>query len=126
MKNIIRCIILIPLALYLIYCLGYTITMPMNPTYKDCGKVLSKGSDEVTIKYGVRTNLYLNIQFDKTGFKSQQVDPTTYFGSKVGDTKCFNLVFKPSIWHDISWLIGFITITVVIGIVIFKILDFIL
>lgn len=57
--------------------------------FKDCGELISKSTDETIIKYGTKTELYLNVQFEKQGFKSINVDETTYFKSKKGEYMCF-------------------------------------
>lgn len=60
--------------------------------YKDCGKIVSKSNDEITIKHGTRTELYLNIQFEKDGFKSIEVEPTSYFKHKINDIVCYTFI----------------------------------
>ena len=64
-KNIIRLIILLPLSIYSLYSIYYFITNDIKPTYIDCGIVKSKSHDDIIIKYGTETELYLNIQFKK-------------------------------------------------------------
>jgi hypothetical protein len=78
----------------------------------DCGKVVSKSNDEVSIKYGVRTELYLNVQFEKSGFYSVEVGPTTYFLRKKGDRVCFKLPEPVSVWHSINHIIGVIVLII--------------
>jgi hypothetical protein len=67
---------------------------------------MSKSNDEVSIKHGSRTELYLNVEFEKTGFKSVLVDPTTYFSKDVGDNVCFNLNEETNVWHGINFMTG--------------------
>ena len=90
-KNIVRIITLIPLSLYFIYCSYFVITNFNENTYIDCGTVISRLSDEINIKHGTKTELYLNVQFDKSGFRSIECTPTTYFSKKKGDDVCFKL-----------------------------------
>lgn len=59
-RNIVRFLTLIPLSLYLIFCCYHFIN-ESRPTYLDCGKVISRSNDEVRIKSGTQTELYLNI-----------------------------------------------------------------
>ena len=89
--NFIRLLFLCIIGSYLIYASYIFLTKPTHPTYLDCGVVMSKSSDEIAIKNGSRTDLYLNIQFEKSGFKSINTVPTTYFGTKVGQKVCFDL-----------------------------------
>ncbi len=117
LKNIIRLIILIPLSIYFIYCSYHFITNETRPTYLDCGKVVSKSADEVVIKRGVMTELYLNVQFSKSGFRSIKCDPTTYFSKQIGNNVCFKLNEDVSVWYDINNLIGML-ILLIFGIII--------
>lgn len=106
-KNIIRVITLLPLFFYLLYCVFYFANNEVTPTYLDCGKVVSKSNDEIVIKHGVKTELYLNVNFNKSGFKSILCTPTTYFSKKIGDNVCFSLDENVSQWHKTNMLIGF-------------------
>lgn len=115
-KNIIRILTLLPLSIYLLYCCYHFIANKERPTYLDCGKVVSKSNDEVTIKHGTRTELYLNIQFNKSGFRSIECDPTTYFSKKVGDSVCFDLDQKTSFWYKTNNVIG-IMVLVISGVI---------
>lgn len=112
MKKIISIIILVPLAIYLIYCSYHFITNKINPTFLDCGKIVSKSSDEVAIKRGVRTELYLNIEFKKSGFKSIECEPTTYFSKKIGENVCFHLRQKTDTHYDLSNMIGCVVLVI--------------
>ena len=106
LANTIRIIIFGLLIAGALYCTVFCITKPPKPTYYDCGWVVSKSSEEVTIKHGVNTDLYLNVKFEKTGFKSVKVYPTTYFKYNRGDFVCFNLDKKVSPAYEIIWCIG--------------------
>jgi hypothetical protein len=120
LNKMVRYITLIPLSLYLIYCLGYMFTHEARPEYLDCGEIVSKSSDEVAIKHGIQTELYLNIEFDSTWFESIEVSPTTYFEHDVGERICFNLNAKPTIWHYVNQLVGYVL--AIIGCVVLLIL----
>ena len=93
-------------AIYFSYCAYFFIANPVHPRYVDCGKVVSKSADEVSIKYGTETKLYLNIQFEETGFKSVECDPTTYFEFKKDEIVCFNLHQETNAWYSIRTLSG--------------------
>jgi len=56
-----------------------------------CGKVVKKSDEEVTIKHGSRTDLYLIVEFDQIGLRSIEVEPNTYFTHNKGDRVCFGL-----------------------------------
>jgi len=104
--NLIRVIIFSILGLYASYCSYLFLATPLHPTYLDCGVVKSKSNDEVVIKYGTSTELYLNVQFEKAGFKSVKVSETTYFGNKVGEKVCFDLDIEVPLWVVIHQIIG--------------------
>jgi hypothetical protein len=110
LRNAVRVITLLPLAAYLLCCCFHAMLNDMNPTYLDCGKVVSKSNDEVAIKHGVRTELYLNIQFEKSGFQSIECNPTTYFSKEVGDHACFHLPNPTSFWYKLNSLVGAVTL----------------
>ncbi len=119
MKNlnqIIKNTLRIAVLAFFIYCGAYVVSIggckKLSPKYTDCGVVVSKSQDEVAIKHGTRTQLYLNIQFDKSGFKSQEVEPTEYFSSKVGQRKCYDLDGEQTGFDAIVKLIGCVVIFV--------------
>ena len=56
-----------------------------------CGIITKKSEDETKIKHGVRTELYLIVDFEKIGTKAINVDPNTYFTNNKGDAVCFKL-----------------------------------
>ena len=111
-KNILRIIVVSIIGIFLIYCSVIFIIRPEQITYSDCGRLISKSNDEVAIKHGVQTELYLNIQFEKTGFKSINVNPTDYFQFKNGQTVCFTLNQKQSVFDRLSWIIGALNLAV--------------
>lgn len=92
----------------------YFIETPLHLKESQTGTVISKSQDEVTIKYGTQTELYLNIQFDKLGFKSIEVEPTTYFGSNVGERVTFRLTKEKTNLEHIKFLWGFVITAIVI------------
>lgn len=103
LKKTIRIIVIT----FLMYCVYHFITNGFRPTYLDCGKIISKSNDVVPIKHGSRTVLYLNVQFNKSGFYSVECDPSTYFSKQIGDNVCFNLDQKISNWFIIRNILGF-------------------
>ena len=54
------------------YCIATYVNNDFEPTITErhCGIIISKSNDEVAIKHGSRTQLFLNIQFNKKGFES--------------------------------------------------------
>jgi len=114
MKKIVRTLTLIVISTYLLYCCYHVITNEANPRYRDCGEVISKGNDEVAIKHGTKTLLYLNINFEKSGFRSIKCDPTTYFSHEKGDFVCFKLLEDVSIYHELNYVVG-IFVLVILG-----------
>lgn len=124
LKNILRTIVLLPLSVYLVYCAFHFITTEINPTYLDCGKVVSKSNDEIPIKYGTRTELYLNVKFNVTGFRSIEVSPTTYFSKKVGDKVCFKLEQKTSDWYIINQAVGGMILLIAGAIILYNIISY--
>jgi len=115
-KIIIQWLTLTPLTIYLFYCCCVFLANIETPRYTDCGVVISKSNDEVAIKHGSRTELYLNVQFKKTGFKSVKVNPTTYFSTKNGDPVCYSFKIETSVQYQVSYIIGeIISFVVVFG-----------
>lgn len=96
----------------------YFIETPHIERVSQTGTVISKSQDEVTIKYGTETELYLNIQFDNVGFKSIEVEPTTYFGSDVGERVSFGLMKEKTGFEMAKFLWGFVITAIAIIILI--------
>ena len=121
-KNRIRLIILLLLSIYLLYSIYYSITNDIKPTYIDCGIVKSKSYDDIIIKYGTETELYLNIQFKKTGFKSIKCSPTIYFSKNIGDNICLELNKDTTFQHKIIFISDLLILSILgsilIGIII--------
>ena len=125
-KNIIRLIILLPLSIYSLYSIYYFITNDMKPTYIDCGIVKSKSYDDIIIKYGTKTELYLNIQFKKTGFKSIKCSPTVYFSKNIGDNICLELNKDTTFQHKIISISGLLILSILSSILIGIIIRYII
>ena len=119
MKKVITLPIIVITGLFLVFCTLYFLFTDLKVTYPDCGKVVSKSSDEVAIKHGSKTELYLNVQFQKSGFRSVLCEPTTYFQYKIGDKVCFNIeddVANSGFLHFCKG-VGFFTVCTVVFIV---------
>ncbi len=112
-RRIVRYTFIILFSAYALFSMYFVYANERRPTYEDCGKIISKSSDEVAIKHGSKTELYLNIQFTKSGFRSVLAGPTTYFKYKVGDYICFDLAKETSLTHAILQTSGFIFYIVV-------------
>lgn len=95
---------------YFIFSGCYFLLAEHRPTYSDCGIIISKSNDEVAIKHGTRTELYLNIQFEQSGFRSIETEPTTYFQFQKGERVCFNLKKKMPTYHYVFLFSGLCTI----------------
>ncbi len=90
-KSPVRNGIIYVLIAFVLFAMGYACSFlyEINKQEKtECGTIVSKSNDEVAIKHGSSTRLYLNIQYQDR-FESQEVNPTTYFKFKKGDTVCF-------------------------------------
>jgi hypothetical protein len=126
-KQKIGIFILIILGVYFIYN-SYLLCNNMKIIeYNDCGKIISKSADEVIIKYGTKTELYLNIQFEKSGFKSIEVDPTLYFQKSKNDYVCFNLSDRqsqPTLYIIVFGVLGFSLILCMIFYILYEIINF--
>lgn len=109
MKNFIRFILEKGSILLCIVSSIYFLLNINNTFYKDCGIIISKSTDEIIIKHGTRTDLYLNIQFEKSGFKSVDCDPTLYFQKKKGDDICLKLKKKFSFSQEMFLIFGFVS-----------------
>lgn len=104
----------IAIFVFSIYSTIYFIKTPHIERTNQVGTVISKSQDEVTIKNGSQTELYLNIQFDKVGFKSIEVEPTTYFGSDVGERVSFGLIKEKTGFQFFKFIWGFLIVAVAI------------
>lgn len=66
-KSITKKVLIFSLGLFVLLCLYNAYKYPIWNQIKrevHCGTVLKKSADEVAIKYGVRTQLYLLVDFD--------------------------------------------------------------
>lgn len=126
LRKILKYSIYIIISIYYLYSGYYVYTHPFHTYTKECGRIISKSNDEVSIKHGSRTDLYLNVQFDNR-FESVLVDPTTYFGNNRGENICFNFTDKTTFKHFWNYLIfvaiSFILMCVGIGYSIIFIFD---
>jgi hypothetical protein len=104
----------IAMFVFSIYSTVYFIKTPHIERTSQVGTVISKSQDEITIKNGSQTELYLNIQFDKVGFKSIEVEPTTYFGSDVGERVSFGLIKEKTGFQFFKFIWGFLIVAVAI------------
>lgn len=67
----------------------------ISPTkYLDCGIILKKSTEEVNIKNGSKTELYLLCEFEKNGVIAKRADITTYLKYNKGDNICFSFYNK--------------------------------
>ena len=118
-KNSIKFVIAVILLYGLIFNISY---YSHSTTHLECGKIVSHSTDEIIIKHGTRTELYLNVIFDTGISKSINVEPTTYFFHKNGERICFNVDNDTTIFTNILLGIGFVTgvlilINILVGIV---------
>ncbi len=92
MKQIIKYLLLLIILSIPSYCIyRYEVDKPFTK-YMYFGTILKHSSDEVSIKHGTRTELYLLIRFDSLYItKAIEVSPTTYLDNKDGDKVCFSL-----------------------------------
>ena len=111
-RKILKYSLLLIISIYYLYSAYYVYTHPYFTYTKECGKIISKSNDEVSIKHGSRTDLYLNVQFDNR-FESVLVDPTTYFGNHKGEEICFNFTDKMTFKNFWNYLL-FIVISVIL------------
>ncbi len=108
-RNSLLVIVLLAIVTTLSYSVYHNFTIDQHIHIHDCGIIKSKSTDEVIIKYGTNTELYLNIQFEKVGFRAQQTDPTTYFKYKVGDKVCFDWEQRNPEYDNLWGIIGDMT-----------------
>lgn len=108
LKKVIGWFVVSPFILFSMYSVYYCIVNDRLQYETDCGIVKSKSSDEVAIKHGTTTELYLNIQFDNSGFLSKNVSPTTYFSYSVGDRACFGIKKNKSGAHYFTCIVGYV------------------
>lgn len=109
-KKIFKATAIVLAAAICAFCAIYFIDNAEPRQVRDCGIVESKSSDEVAIKNGSETQLYLNVRFKNAGFKSILCTPTTYFSKKKGDTVCFMLADPTHNPNKLIMLIGLIVL----------------
>ena len=125
-KNIVRIIVLTPLTIYLIYSIFFFLTKEKNPTYLDCGKVVSKYTDEYVTKSKIKNQFYLVVDFKQSGHRSIDCNPTTYFSKEIGDSVCFNLDTPISNFYRTTWIVGLLVTYIIVLIAIFALIAYIL
>lgn len=103
--NFIRLILVSIILAYLTFCTILFSELGLHPTKRECGIVKSKFNEEISIKHGTKTELYLMMQF-KTFEKAIEVDVLTYSKAKVNDTLCFNIPIELSNFYHISLFLG--------------------
>lgn len=123
-RKILKYSIYIIISIYYLYSAYYVYKHPFFTYTKECGKIISKSNDEVSIKHGSKTNLYLNVQFDNR-FESVLVDPTTYFKYNKGEEVCFNFMDKMTFKHFWNYLLFGIISLILICVIIANIIIFI-
>lgn len=69
----------------------YTIHKFLQQEETYCGIVEVKSSEEVNIKYGTKTELYIMVNFDKLGLKEIRPSKETYHSISKGQRICFDL-----------------------------------
>ena len=119
LRNMIRIIVLVPLAIFFMYCIYFTLSGERGKTYKDCGTIVSKEQLIGASGKHLTTNVYLNIQFEKSGFKSIPTSVTDYFQRKEGERVCYDIDYERELKDEIFFLIGLILITVIIVLLLF-------
>lgn len=121
--NFIRWSILGTILIYFIFCMVLSLTNERFPKETQCGKVLKKSYDEVTIKYGSRTDLYLLIDFYNIPTKAINVTETAYLQAEIGKEICLQLSKQQTFFREISFLLGIILNWLsVLGVIVFIIL----
>ena len=101
-KIVLRILIIASISLYVLRGVKILISGDFHKTFQDCGVVVSKSADEIRIKHGHRTELYLNVQFEKQGFVSKSVTPTTYFKHYKGDRVCFDCMYEVNKFDELN------------------------
>lgn len=92
----------------------------VRSNHLETGTLISKSNDEVKIKHGHQTELYLNMMFDKSGFQSMHVNETTYFKFQKGDRVSFYLDNEESGLFIMEKTYG-IAFTVIAGLILFSV-----
>ncbi len=113
MKNTIRFILRYATYSYLLWSIFIACREFYSPRYTDCGIIESKSTDEVYMKYGSKTELYLNVRFKDTGFLSVKCNPTTYFSYQNGDHICFNLENNLTKFEHFTQIVGTLTLCLI-------------
>lgn len=99
------------------YSMYFTVNDYFELKETDCGIVKGHSSEEIIIKNGTITELYLTIQFEKQGFIAQEVSPTLYFKYKNGDRICLKISKKYPLIEEIFLGLGIFSF-IIIGLII--------
>lgn len=105
-RIIVRTSILLVLAFFVFKSMYIFTVNKQYINHKDTGTIISKSYDEVAIKHGTSTELYLNVQFDKSGFRAMEVGPTTYFKFKKCQRITFDLRDSTEEGNSIYFIMG--------------------
>lgn len=112
--------------MFFVYSIYYSYTHKLKDTYLDCGLIRSKSGEEIAIKHGVKTILLLNVDFNKTGFQSIEVDYTTYFKYSKGQNICINLEEEQTIIHLMFFVVSYVVQTLIVLILLYYFVRYIL
>jgi hypothetical protein len=118
-RIIVRTSILLVLSLFVFKSMYVFTAYKQYNEHLDTGTVISRSADDVVIKHGTSTELYLNIKFDKSGFRSMNVAPTTYFKFEKGSRVSFNLKDITEEGNSVYFIMGafFYFIAGIVGLV---------
>ena len=119
-KYLFKLVFVFIIILYSVHSLIYVYIKGVEPKFLDCGTIVSKANNEIAIKNGLSTELYLNIEFEKSGFRSVKVNHTAYFKNNIGQHVCFYLNEEVNSQHIITCITALITIMFIALILAYK------
>ncbi len=110
-KKVLRYGVITMSTLFVLYCIYRFVQndFQVRKQEKHCGKIVSKSNDEIAIKYGSSTRLFLNVNFGDV-FRSVEVEPTTYFKFEVGESICINETIETDLYISLGFLFLMIVI----------------
>lgn len=90
---VVKTLLVFTVFVYSLFAIKSFVTKDLWIHYKECGTVVGSSSEDVPIKHGTQTELYLLMQYEHDGFQAQEVGATTYFQykDKIGTKLCFSL-----------------------------------
>lgn len=107
--------------LYLIIGITFIITIVYNLNHKfrlyekDCGTLYMKSYEDIVIKHGTRTELYLIVETKNQGLRSKEVGITEYMTTEIGDLVCMDIYVNQGDYHEVYMIIGaFFMVAIVI------------